>query len=145
MKRLILFSILMISCQAGAQLVDLMGAMGVQGALANQTTQSAVQTLSMARRVQVLQDLQQTAIQIQTGYMGNYTGVTRQSVLGQPFSGLNWSVGSVGRNQFFIQLNQLDNQTCSYLIGQSVGDRSVEVNGSGNTCSDRNQVRFIFN
>lgn len=145
MKKILFFSLLLFCFSVKAQMVDLMGALGVQGALMNQTTQSVAQGMSMTRRNRILQDLQQAVIEIQTGCLGGYQNVDKNSLSGSVFSGLNWSIGPEGSSGFFIQLNQLDEQTCGYLLNQYTGAVDIDVNHQGKQCTSQNNMHFIFN
>lgn len=129
-----------------AQMIDTMSALAVQGALTRQSTQSAVMGLSVARRTQVLSDVEQTAMEIKTGYFGNYESVSRSSVMGSPFSGLDWTIGPDGAHRFYIQLNQIDKQTCSFLMARVRSAVSVFVNGknSSSDCAATNTIKFVF-
>ena len=142
-KKYFIFSVLCISFPTMAQLVDMMGSLGIQGVLVQQEAQSAAQTLSTARRLQMVQGIQSTVMQIRTRYMGNYTQVSTSSVSGNPLSGWDWQVGSVGSHRFFITINQLDKATCNYLSEQQLSAVSREINPTG-ICGENNQIKLIF-
>lgn len=147
MKKLLFFLCILFSLQTSAQMVDLMGGLAVQGAITNQATQSASQGISATKRLRILQDIQDIAMQIKTNYFGTYTYVNKTFIQGNPLQDLNWTLGSVSDNLFYIQLNQIDNQLCRYLVMQNVSARDTLVNdgkADPSSCSEKNAIRFIF-
>ena len=145
MKKVLFIGILSLSISAMAQMTDLMGTMAIQGLLTNQGAQSAAQGLSSARKLQILQDIQQTVIDIQSTHFIDYTGVNKNLITGHPFRGMDWSVGSENSSSFYIQLNQLDKSTCQYLTGQGTGAKTIYINGNKNQiCETVNNMKFVF-
>ena len=146
MKKILFFIILCLSYPSYSQMVDLMGSLGVQGALTMGDTESVAQGISSVNRYQILRDLTQTAMEIKTQYMGDYISVDKTSVSGNPFSRIDWDLSYISSNLFYIQLNQIDKKTCSYLLSSRIGTVRTELNdqsGSDN-CLENNQIRFIF-
>ena len=146
MKKIFLMMILFICMPTYAQMVDMMGTLGIQGALTQGEVQSVGRGMSQLRKNQVLQDLTQTAMEIKTQFMGNYYSVSKGSVSGSPFNGLDWDLSSLSSDLFYIQLNQLDKKTCLSLVSARVPAVRKEVNGQSSSydCMDSNQIRFIF-
>ena len=147
MKKIIFLLYILCSLSVSAQMVDLMGGLAVQGAIAGQSTQSAIQGLSAAQRLKVLQDIQDIVMQVKTNYFGTYTFINKNIIQGNPLNGMNWIIGSVSDDLFYIQLNQIDNQTCRYLITQNVSAKDTLLNNkkaNSSLCSDQNIIRFIF-
>ncbi|MBQ7413149.1 MAG: hypothetical protein IJV07_02615, partial [Alphaproteobacteria bacterium] len=128
MNKIILFSLLLFGLTAKAQMTDLLGSLSLQGTITQQSTQSVAGGLKVENRLKILQDIQQVAIEIKTMYMGNYTGINSSSVSGSPFSGMNWNINSLSSSRFFIQLNKIDKETCSYLLSVKTGAIKTEVN-----------------
>ena len=145
MKKLLLTGLLILNTSVMAQMTDMMGTMAIQGLLTNQGTQSATQGLTAARNLQILQDIQQTAMEIQSTHYIDYTGVNKSSVFGHPFTGLDWTVGSDQSGSFYIQLNRLNQSTCQYLTGQGTGAKTIYINGNRNQiCESVNNMKFVF-
>lgn len=134
------------ACSAQAQMIDLMGSLGIQGAITTGDTQSVSIGLSAVKRNKIIQDINQTAMEIKTQFMGNYNSVGKYSISGNPFNGLNWNLSSLSPNLFYIELNQIDNKTCSYLLSSHINAVRTELNGQGEdkNCINNNQIRFIF-
>ena len=84
MRKILFFSLLFLCYPAFSQMVDVMGTLGIQGALTTGETQSVARGLSVMKQNQVLQDLTQTAMEVKTQFMGNYTSVNKSSVF-KPF------------------------------------------------------------
>ena len=71
--------------------------------------------------------------------------MNKYSILGNPFRGLDWTVGSDQSSSFYIQLDQLNQSTCQYLTGQGTGAKTVYINGKQNQkCEDVNNMKFVF-
>jgi len=138
--------LLLFSFPAYAQMTDLMGSLSIQGALTAGDSQMVAQGMSRVKQTRILQDLQQTAMEIKTQYFGNYTSVRKDSLFGNPFQGVNWTVGSDQLNLFYIQLNQIDKNTCSFLLSSGMPTVRVDLNGqSGDkNCINSNQIKFVF-
>lgn len=143
MNKYLFLLLITLSYTTKAQMTDLLGSLAIQGTMTQQSAQSVNAGISSLNRTQILQDLQQSAMEIKTRYFGNYTKVNKNSVMGHPFPKIDWTAGSVGSSKFFIQLNQIDNSTCNYLNSGNSGALEVQINGSG-TCSDKNTMKFIF-
>lgn len=146
MKKLIFLASLSVCLSAFAQMPDMLGTLAIQGVMTERATQSAVQGLSSSQKLRVFQDIQRIAMEIKTGYLGNYASVSRNSVSGSPLSGIDWSVGPYQSYYFYIQLNQIDNKNCSYLLSRDIGAYSVSVNGQNNNtmCGSSNTIKWIF-
>lgn len=147
MKKLFFSLCVLFSLQTSAQMVDLLGGLAVQGSIGSQAAQSASQGISAAKRLRILQDIQDIAMQVKTNYFGTYTYVNKDFIQGNPLQDLNWALRSVSNNLFYIQLNQVDNQLCRYLVMQNVSAKDTLVNGSKaepSACSEKNEIRFIF-
>lgn len=145
MKKIIIFCLLFMSFPAFSQMIDVMGSLGVQGSMIRGETQSVGMGLSALRKNKLLQDINQSAIEIKAQYMGNYGSVSKKSLLGYYFNGLNWNIGSYG-DLFYIELNQIDNKTCFYLMSSKISAIRTELNSQpdNQNCLDVNQIRFVF-
>ena len=128
MKKILFFSLLFLCQPSYSQMVDMMGTLGIQGALTVGDTQSVARGLSAMKKNQILQDITQTAMEIKTQFMGNYGSVNKGSVFGSPFGGLSWDLGSISADLFYIQLNQIDSNTCSYLLSSRVPALYIDLN-----------------
>ena len=144
MRKIIFILSLIISTTSYAQLVDLIGGLSVQGSMDAAAYQSISDGMSALNRMQLIQNLQQAAMEIKTSYFGHYQNVSRSSVSSASFPKISWTVGPQGNNYFYIQFNQINQSDCQYLLSQGTGTIRIEVNGSGTTCSNNNTIRFIY-
>lgn len=145
MKKILIIVCLFFTTSVRAQMVDLLSGLSVQGVLTQQSTQSASRGLSQLQKTQILSGLNQASMEIKTRYLGNYNRVSNNSVSGHYFNGINYQIGSSGSSEFFIQLNQIDESTCSYLISMMRDAEKIFVNGHQNkTCQKNNSIKFIF-
>lgn len=144
MRKIIFILGFMFSMPCFSQMVDLIGGLSVQGAMDAAAYRSAAGGMSALNRMQILQNLQQAAMEIKTTYFGNYQNVSRQSVSSAFFPKISWTVGSEGSRNFYIQINQINKSDCQYFLSQGTGAVRAEVNGSGTVCSDNNTIRFIY-
>lgn len=146
---LFLFTFLFI-LSSKAQMVDLMGSLSLQGLSDQQASHNVSQGFRSLDRLKIMMDLQQVASEIQTGYFGNYTHITKSSLSNSSFfkgrSGyLDWSLGSIGSTQFFIELHHINQSDCSYLSREYHQPEQIIVNGLGKSCRDDNTMKFIYN
>lgn len=137
--------LLLLSGSVSAQMVDIMSNLAIQGTLTQQSAGAVNSGLSRAKQTQILNDISQTVMEVKMARPNDYyTGISKNSLMTSPFSGLNWNLGSETQNTFFIQLNQLDKSTCSYLTGRSLGAERMLVNGQPGSCRDQNNLKLIF-
>jgi len=137
--------LLMLSGPVSAQMVDIMSNLAIQGTLTQQSVGAVNGGLSRVKQTQILNDISQTVMEVKMARPNDrYTGISKNSLMTSPFSGVNWNLGSETQNTFFIQLNQLDKATCSYLTGRSLGAERVLINGQTGTCRDQNNLKLIF-
>ena len=110
---------LFISLNVKAQLIDIMGNLSIQGSITQQSVQSVGQGISTLQKIQILQDIQQIAIEIQTGYFGNYQNLSKNSLSQNYLKQINWNIGQKN-NGFYIQLNKINSALCNYLIQNKI-------------------------
>ena len=144
MRKIIFVISLIFSISSSAQMVDLIGGLSAQGAMDAAAYRSAAQGMSALNRFQMIQNLQQAAMEIKTSYFGQYQSVNRNSIQSASFPKVSWTAGPEGSSNFYIQFNQINRDDCQYLTTQGTGAIRTEINGSGTTCLDKNTIRFIY-
>lgn len=145
MKKFLFIFCLLFVTSSQAQMVDLLSGMAVQGALTQQSAQSVSQGFSQLKKTQLLSGLNQASAEIKTLYLGNYSRVSKNSVSASYFQGVNYQIGNLGTTEFFIQLNQIDEVVCSYLVSMVRDVKQIFVNGNQNkACQKNNSIKFIF-
>ena len=146
MKKILFILLLFHVLSVKAQLMDTLGALSVQGAMTSGSVSAVSQGLSRANKNRLLSDIQQAVIEIQTQNFGNYASISSASISPGLLSGAAWQIGSIENSSFYIELNQLDSQTCQFLLTGRLPAFLIEVNGQKNSknCTDRNRLKFFF-
>ncbi|MBR4927574.1 MAG: hypothetical protein IKY98_04530 [Alphaproteobacteria bacterium] len=148
MRKIILFCTCFFALNASAQMVELLGNVGIQGSMARQGMQSVSGGLQTLKNTQLLSAIQQTAMEIKTSYLNGYQAVHKKSILHDGrFQNTQWNVGPVGRNQFYIELSGLNVDICRYLVRSVRYAKSIEVNGQkggSNSCTQNSKIKFVF-
>lgn len=145
MKNILFISLLLFSFGTSAQFADLMGAMSVQGAITAGSTNSAARGIYAVRKTKLLENIRLAAMEIRSQFVGNYDGVGPSNLSEDLFPEMEWYIGQEGSNAFFIQLNDIDGQSCRFLISSPTTAKSIEINENSKECSDSNNMKFIFN
>ena len=146
MKKYIFFILLLLfSFSVKAQFSDLMGSLSVQGSIVAASTNSTARGIYVVRKTKLLESIRQAVMEIRSQFAGNYDGLNSSHISEELFSGMEWYIGQIGYDSFFIQLNNIDNQSCQFLISTLTSAKTIEINGNFQKCSDSNDMKFIFN
>jgi len=145
MKKYIFFIFLLFSFSVRAQFSDLMGSLSVQGSIMAASTNSTARGIYVVRKTKLLESIRQAVMEIRSQFAGNYSGIGPENLSKDLFSGMEWYIGQIGYDSFFIQLNNIDNQSCQFLISAPTSTKVIEINGNFQECSDSNDMKFIFN
>ena len=145
MKKVLFISLLLFSFRTQAQFADLMGAMSVQGTITAGSTNATARGIYAVRKTKLLENIRLAAMEVRSQFAGNYDGVGPSNLSEDLFSKMEWYIGQEGYDSFFIQLNDIDKQSCQFLISSPTTAKSIEINGNSNDCSDSNNMKFIFN
>ncbi len=148
MKKIVFIGVCLLSFQVFAQMPDLLGSMGIQSAITQQSVQSVAGGMSTLKNTQLLGAIQQTAMEIKTSHMNGYHNVNKNTILNDGrFRDAQWNVGSIGRNQFFIELSGVNIENCRYLVRSVRYAKSTKVNGEQGiigSCTQNSIIKFIF-
>ena len=146
MKKYIFFILLLLfSFSVKAQFSDLMGSLSVQGSIMAASTNFTARGIYVVRKTKLLESIRQAVMEIRSQFAGNYSGIGPENLSKDLFSGMEWYIGQEGYDSFFIQLNNIDNQSCQFLISAPTSAKTIEINGNFQECSDSNDMKFIFN
>ena len=145
MKKYIFFIFLLFSFSVRTQFSDLMGSLSVQGSIMAASTNSTARGIYVVRKTKLLESIRQAAMEIRSQFAGNYSGIGPENLSKDLFSGIEWYIGQEGYDSFFIQLNNIDNQSCQFLISAPTSAKTIEINGNFQECLDSNDMKFIFN
>lgn len=149
MRYFILIYVSLMAFNASAQMIELLGNIGVQGAMTQQGTQAVSAGISALKNTQLLSAIQQTAMEIKASHLYGYQNVNKNSIINDGrFQNVQWNVGPVEKNQFYIELYGLNEGNCRYLMRSVHSARSIDVNGQGReekACSSKSKIKFTFN
>ena len=146
MKKEVLFlAFLMFGFSAQAQMADTLGALAIQGELSTEGYKAVNQGQRAFNRMQFQQDLAALIADIQMTYMGNYTGISKASIMGEGIRGASWDVAEDGAGGFVISINGLDGANCFTCKSPNFNAKKVEINGGGECASAGNNVKMYFN
>ena len=144
-KYIVLAVMLLLSSNAHAQMNDMLGVLAVDGALTQGSYQGVGQMQQAYGRMQFQQDLAALNAQIQTTFMGNYNGISKEALLYfDGFRGLEWNVGSVSSNEYFVELSGLDGATCFLCKSPEWHARKTEINDGTDCQASNNRVKMYF-
>lgn len=144
----LIMGICLVSLGVNAQLLDTIAAGSIGAAGATQGVKSVKQGLSMMQQNQIIQNLNRMIMDIKISSPSGYQGLNKNEFQGSPpFGSLDWNVGSVGNDKFFIEIKGLDSSSCRRLADVVRDYITIEINGSvgkNNACSDNSKIKWIF-
>ena len=80
--------------------------------------------------------------------MGNYSSLSKSDFNStKTFGNLDWDIGSVNSNYFYIELKNVDAASCNRFINSIADSISLEVNGFTSQdieCSNNSDIRWVF-
>lgn len=142
---LIIGTVLTLSLSVHAQLLDMMAGSVVQGQVAAQSAKGIKSALNMVQHNNLVAQLNLLIADIRTGTMGNYANLKKENFK-YDFGSLDWDIGSINSDQFYIELKNLDKSSCNKLINTIHDAVTVKVNSfMKKDCDDLNNIQFIFN
>ena len=143
MKKIILvFAMLLCGFSANAQMADTLGALAIDGELSTEGYKAVNQGQRALGRMQFQQDMATLVSDIRITYMGNYSGISKESVMSQGIRGFEWNVSDDGAAGFVVSVSGLDGATCFTCKG--FGAKKVEINGGGDCNATGNSVKLYF-
>lgn len=150
MKKIFIICCVMmgLACGAEAQLLDTIAAGGVGAAGTQASVKSVRQGLSMMQQNKIIQNLNMMIMDIKMNSLRGYEGLSKNDYQGStPFGRLDWDIGSVGNEAFFIEIRGMDAGTCRRLLDSVRDYQSVTLNNKdlkNTACSDNNKIKWIF-
>lgn len=144
MKKIALFLALCLTTSiASAQMIDTIGALGIQGELSAGAYRGVGQMQEALGRVNFQQDLSTLLLDVQTHLMGNYSNLSRETFEFSGFQGIDWNIGSDTPNSFYLEFNNLDIATCMNCKNREWGYRQIDIN-HGADCHGDDYVKMTF-
>lgn len=142
-KYLIAIICMAFSVEAKAQIVDILGSLGVQGAMTSSSVAGVEKMQRTLSNVQVQQGLADLNAEIQTKYFGDYRGIQKSDLDFGGFKGLEWNVGSETLAEYYVELSGVNRELCHYLNFNG-GAKRVEINGGQNCQVAKNTLRLYY-
>ena len=131
------------SSVASAQMIDTIGALGIQGELSAGSYRGIGQMQDALGRINFQQDLSTLLLDVQTHFMGRYDSLSRDTFEFSGFQGINWNIGSDAPNSFYLEFNNLDIATCMNCKSREWGYRQIDIN-HGADCQGDDYVKMTF-
>ena len=144
MKRIILIiAVNLWVSSVSAQMLDTIGALGIQGELSADAFRGIGQMQGALGRVNFQQDLSTLLFDIQSNFMGRYGSLSKSTLNFSGFQGLDCDVGSEAANSFYLQFHNLDIATCMTCKNPSWGYSRIDIN-NGTDCQGNDNVKMYF-
>ena len=126
-----------------AQIVDILGSLGIQGAMTSSSVAGVEKMQRTLSNVQVQQGLAELNAEIQTKYFGDYRGIQKSDLDFDGFKGLEWNVGSDNLAEYYVELSGVNRELCHYLNFNG-GAKRVEINGGQKCQVAKNILRLYY-
>ena len=144
-KQIFALMVVMFAQNATAQMSDALGTLAIDGVITQGGVQALGQANSAMSRLRFQQDLASLITSIQLNYAGNYDGLSKESIHFQGLKGVEWDVGSVSFNRFYIKLQGLDGPSCLLTKGNQWQAVQVDINNGSDCDLAQNTVVMYFN
>lgn len=128
---------------ARAQMTDTLGALAIDGMLTNQAAQGVGQMRSALNKVQFQQDLAELNLKVQTTFLNNYSGLSKEYLDFNGFSGVDWQIKGVSPHEYYVEFRGIDDAMCLYLRMNNEAKR-VEINGAKDCGNNNNNIRLYY-
>ncbi len=137
-----------VSCFIGAyvsaQMLDTMSAMAVDGAITAKGMKDISTGLNMMQQNEIVGRINLLAMDVKT--KGDYNKINKTQFDKDYFGKYDWTIGAINDNQFFIELKNVDKDSCNKFIKAIKDAVIIKVNSlNKKDCVDKNNIQFIFN
>ena len=143
-----IFCVLTLGClftfSVKAQLIDMIAGVGVQGQIAAQSSAGIKTALNAIQQNNLINQLNLLIMDIRTRRMGNYQNLDK-SHFNHNLNGVDWNIGAVDNNQFFVELKNIDKSSCNRLVNAFNDVITVKINSFvKKDCDNLNSIQLIF-
>lgn len=145
MKKVLFIAAICAGFSANAQMIDTIGALGIQGDLTTQGYRSVNQGQQALQRVQFQQDFASLVSEVQMTYMGNYKNINKSAVMFNGFRMINWDIKEDNQGGFVVEFYGLDGPNCFVLKQNPMGARKTDINSGADCMANNNNVKVYFN
>ncbi|MBQ7303957.1 MAG: hypothetical protein IJW75_03450 [Alphaproteobacteria bacterium] len=142
-KILYCFAALLSINNAQAQMNEMIGVLGVSGAINHNAYNNVGQMQVAMSRMQLQQDITLLVNEIQTTFMPDYMNLDVSLLNFRGFRGLQWDVIPVSSAEFYIELHNLNASACFIVKNNPWGANRVEIN-NGQDCQNLNNFAKLY-
>ncbi len=143
-KILYCFTALLSINSAQAQMNEMIGVLGVSGAINHNAYNNVGQMHGAMSRMQLQQDITILVNEIQTTFMPDYMNLDVSLLNFRGFRGIQWDVIPVSSAEFYIELHNIDASSCMLVKNNPWGANRVEIN-NGKDCQNlNNSIKLYF-
>jgi len=143
-KYLCLFAFLFSINPAQAQMSEMMGVLGVSGAMDADAYRGVGQMQKALGNVQLQQDIALLVNEIQSTFMQNYSIIDTSLLSFDGLRGINWNVVPVSPSEFYIHLQNIDAATCFIAKNNPWNASRIEINDGQDCQNTDNSVKLYF-
>ena len=129
---------------AQAQMNEMLGVLGVSGAMSSAANNSVGQMQGALGRMQLQQGISLLVNEIQSNFIQNYMDIDTSLLSFQGFKGIQWDVIPVSSSEFYLELKNLDGASCFIVKNNPWGANRVEINDGQECQSSNNNVKLYF-
>ena len=127
-----------------AQLVDMIAGSAIQGQIAAQSASGLKTAMNAVQQNKLISQLNLLIADIRMRTMGNYSNLNKNNY-NHHLETVDWNIGSVNNNQFFIELKNIDKSSCNRLVNAFNDVVTVKINSFvKKDCDDLNSIQLIF-
>ena len=127
-----------------AQLVDMIAGSAIQGQIAAQSASGLKTAMNAVQQNKLISQLNLLIADIRMRTMGNYSNLNKSNYH-HHLRAIDWNIGSINNNQFFIELKNIDKSSCNRLVNAFNDVVTVKINSFvKKDCDDLNSIQLIF-
>lgn len=127
-----------------AQMNEMIGVLGVSGAINSNSYKSVGQMQGALSRMQLQQDITMLVNEIQSTFIQNYMDIDVSLLNFRGFRGIQWDVIPVSPAEFYIELHNLDASACFIVKNNPWGANRVEINNGQDCQNASNSAKLYF-
>ena len=143
-KYLCCFAILLSINNAKAQMNEMIGVLGVSGAISSNAYNNVGQMQGAMSRMQLQQDITLLVNEIQTTFMPDYMNIDTSLLNFRGFRGIQWDVVPVSSAEFYLSLQNIDGASCFIIKSNPWSANRVEINDGQDCQNSNNSVKLYF-
>ena len=143
-KFLVIAMLLMPMSDALAQMNELIGELGVNGALTVESYQVLGNMQGALNRMKFQQDLANLNAQIQMTFLRDYRNIDKRYIEFEGFGNIQWDVIPVSSSSYYLELKNLDSASCLLCKSPEWRVKKLDINNGGDCNGESNNVKMFF-